>query len=80
MGIGTRAAVRMDKAITGGPQPELTLAEAAQIEELRAKAARYRQLAEGLFDPGLVSVVLACARELDAEAATLEAAKTAGRR
>ena len=77
MGNESSAAVRVDKGITSSAQPELTEAEAAQIEALRAKAARYRQLAEGLYDPGVVSVVLACAAELDAEAASLAAAKIA---
>jgi hypothetical protein len=40
--------------------------------DLRAKAARYRALAETLFDPRVVSVVHDCARELEEEAASVE--------
>jgi hypothetical protein len=40
--------------------------------ELRAKAARYRRLADILHDPRVVAEVLTCARELDAEAAWIE--------
>jgi hypothetical protein len=40
--------------------------------ELRAKAARYRALAETLFDPRVISVVYDCARELEDEAASVE--------
>ena len=71
------AAVRVDKAIASCVGPELAEAQATQILELRAKAARYRQLAEGLYDPGVAAVVLACACELEAEAAALETAKAA---
>lgn len=40
--------------------------------KLKAKAARYRLLAETIFDPRLVAEVQACAHELDSEAALLE--------
>ena len=40
--------------------------------ELRARAARYRRLADVLHDPYVIAEVLACARELDAEAAWIE--------
>ena len=40
--------------------------------ELRARAARYRQLADALYDPRVVAEVQACARELDTEAAWIE--------
>jgi hypothetical protein len=70
-------AVRGDEVIASCVRSESAQIGAAQIEELRAKATRYRQLAESLFDPGMVAVVLTCARELEAEAASLEAATTA---
>ena len=74
------AAVRVDEVISSCVRPELSEAEMARIVKLRAKAARYRQLAEGLFDPGMVAVVQNCARELEAEAASLETTRLAGRR
>jgi len=40
--------------------------------ELRARAARYRGLADVLYDPRVIAEVQACARELDAEAAWIE--------
>jgi hypothetical protein len=42
--------------------------------ELKARAARYRALAQNAFDPKLIAEVRACASELDAEAARLEGA------
>jgi hypothetical protein len=44
--------------------------------ELRAKAARYRRLAEVLFDPRVIAEVHACARELEAEAAWIDTQAT----
>ena len=41
-------------------------------QEMRARAARYRELAESLLDPTVVSVVETCAHELEAEIPTLE--------
>ena len=40
--------------------------------KLRAKAARYRDLAEAIFDPVLVAEIHAFASELELEAASLE--------
>ena len=40
--------------------------------ELRARAARYRRLADVLYDPHVIAEVRACARELEAEAAWIE--------
>jgi hypothetical protein len=40
--------------------------------KLKTKAARYRGLAESIFDPVLAAEVQACARELELEAASLE--------
>ena len=44
------------------------------IDEIRAKAARYRELAESLLDPTVISVVQTCAHELEAEIPALESA------
>jgi phosphohistidine phosphatase SixA len=44
----------------------------AAAKKLRAKAARYRLLAESLFRAELVAEVINCARELEAQAALLE--------
>ena len=48
--------------------------------ELRARAARYRQLADCLYDPRVIAEVQACARELDAEAAWIEKQDSFGAR
>jgi hypothetical protein len=40
--------------------------------KLKAKAARYRDLAEAIFDPVLVAAVQAFASELELEATSLE--------
>jgi hypothetical protein len=44
----------------------------AAAKTLRAKAARYRLLTESLFRPELIAVVINCACELEAQAASLE--------
>ena len=49
------------------PRPRFVIAQ-----EMRARAARYRELAESLLDPTVVSVVETCAHELEAEVPTLE--------
>ena len=54
------------------PRPRLVGASGVDAGELRARAARYRQLAEILFDPHVVAEVQACARELDIEASWIE--------
>ena len=54
------------------PRPEVAGSSGVDASELRARAARYRQLAEILHDPHVVAEVQACARELDIEAAWLE--------
>lgn len=54
------------------PRPNVTESSAAVACELRERAARYRQLAEILHDPVVVAEVLACARELDIDAAKIE--------
>ena len=45
--------------------------------EMRARAARYRELAESLLDPTVVSVVETCAHELESEIPTLESSTAA---
>ena len=42
-----------------------------ESRELKARAERYRRLAESLFDANIIAVVLACARELDQNAERL---------
>lgn len=41
-------------------------------DDLRARARRYRLLAQTLLNPIVIEVVQACARELDAQAAAME--------
>jgi len=41
------------------------------LEQLRARARLYRHLAETLYDPQIVAVVLACASECEAQAGAL---------
>lgn len=43
--------------------------------DFRARAERYRRLAESLFDENIVAVVLACARELDQHADAISEAQ-----
>ena len=53
-------------------RPESAGPSRVDADALRARAARYRQLAEVLFDPRVVAEVEACARELDTEADRIE--------
>ena len=62
------------------PAPEGTGSPRVDAGELRARAARYRQLAEGLYDPHVVAEVRACARELDMEASWVERQASLGLR
>jgi hypothetical protein len=59
-------------AFASRPRPEVTGHSMVDASELRARAARYRRLADVLYDPRVVAEVEACARELDAEAAWIE--------
>ncbi len=61
---------RMKKA--SHPRPRFVGSSGVDAGELRARAARYRQLAEILFDPHVVAEVQACAHELDIEASWIE--------
>ena len=65
--IVTRAAAPASR-----PRPEMSGPSMVDASELRARAARYRRLADVLFDPRVVAEVQACACELDAEAAWIE--------
>ena len=54
------------------PRPEMSGHSMVDASELRARAARYRLLADVLYDPHVIAEVQSCARELDAEAAWIE--------
>ena len=58
--------------IAARSRPEVAGPATVDAGELRARAARYRQLADALYDPRVVAEVQACARELDTEAAWIE--------
>jgi hypothetical protein len=62
------------------PRPEVAGSSRVDAGELRARAARYRQLAEILYDPHVVAEVQACARELDIEASWIERRASFGTR
>jgi len=55
-----------------GFSPGMNESRSAEATRLRARAKRYRLLAESLFDPSIVAVVQACALELEIEAASIE--------
>ena len=65
-----------------GPRlrPELAGSGNAEAAALRARAARYRRLAESLYDLRVIAEVHACARELDAEAVSIEGQSRIGAR
>ena len=56
-------------------RPESRLARATK---LRARGARYRRLAECVFDLSIVTTAQACALELEAEAESIEQMETDG--
>ena len=58
--------------IAARSRPEVAGSQSIDANELRAKAARYRRLAEVLFDQRVIAEVHACARDLDAEASWIE--------
>jgi len=64
--------IRTRAAALARSRPEMSGPSRVDASELRAKAARYRRLAEGLYDPRVIAEVLACARELDAEAVWMD--------
>ena len=62
----------MISASTGRPFAPVTVhCTSSRLDNpggLRALAERYRRLAESLFDPNIIAVVLDCARELEENA------------
>lgn len=58
--------------IAARSRPEVAGSLPTDAIALRAKAARYRRLAEVLFDQRVIAEVHACARDLDAEASWVE--------
>ena len=58
--------------IAARSRPEIKGSLSINANELRAKAARYRRLAEVLFDQRVIAEVHACARDLEAEASWIE--------
>ena len=67
-------------AYASRPRAEAAGHSRVDASELRARAARYRRLADGLYDPRVIAEVQACARELDAEAAWIEKQNAFGAR
>jgi len=61
-------------------RPETFGPSSADAGELRARAARYRHIADTLCDPHVIAEVQACAGELDAEAAWIERQASYGAR
>ena len=71
--LGSRDLISIARvAYASRPRPEGSGHSMMDASELRARAARYRRLADVLHDPRVVGEVLTCARELDAEAAWIE--------
>jgi hypothetical protein len=58
--------------IAARSRPEIAGSLPTDATELRARAARYRRLAEILFDQRVIAEVHACACDLDAEASWIE--------
>lgn len=59
-------------AMAARSRPESTGPSRVDADELRARAVRYRRLADDLYDPRVIAEVQACARELEADAARIE--------
>ena len=71
--LGSRDLISIARvAYASRPRPEGSGHSMVEASELRARAARYRRLADVLYDPRVIAEVQACARELDAEAAWIE--------
>ena len=66
------AILHAEEAAPTCASPQMSESSLAYVTKLRAKAARYRLLAEGFFDSNMVAVVQACARELESEATSIE--------
>ena len=60
-----------------GPSQREPRSRAASAQDMRIRAARYRELAQSLLDPTVISVVESCAQELEAEITAVENRKTA---
>jgi hypothetical protein len=58
--------------IDGRTSPETDESSMSCASELRARAVRYRALAETLSATNVIAVVEACARKLDMQAASIE--------
>ena len=72
--VSVRYADRTVASDIPSPISEPMVAEAAV---LRVKAARFRRLAETLFDPFVIATAQACASELESEATLIERNHTA---
>jgi hypothetical protein len=48
------------------------LVSLAKAGDLRGRAARYRRLADTVWDPRVIAVLQACAHELEVEASSIE--------
>jgi hypothetical protein len=58
--------------ITASSELEVARQLSVDAHEFRARAARYRHLADGLIDPQVIAEVYACARQLEIKAAAIE--------
>ena len=58
--------------VTALSELEITRHLGSDAREFRARAARYRHLAEALTDPQVTAEVHACARELETKAGAIE--------
>ena len=58
--------------IAASSELEITRHLSADVSEFRARAARYRHLADALTDPQVTAEVYACARELETKAGEIE--------
>ena len=63
---------RQDAKRATRPLSETPECQMERVTKLRALAARYRSLAETLFDPALITVVQECAGELEFEAVSID--------
>jgi hypothetical protein len=72
--------IQTGPAATGRSRREISGPSKVDASELRARASRYRHLADGLYDPRVIAEVQACARDLEAEAAWIEKRDSFGAR
>jgi hypothetical protein len=66
------ASYRYDAASQASSELEIARHLGVDASEFRARAARYRHLADELIDPQVIAEVDACARELETKAAEIE--------